>query len=125
MNKMVDKKTIQASSLSGAGVFTFMFLLMMFNQAGDTQIGYCSSTNDICIAVDGFSGGSVTRCYNETDIDWWEAPYCKEGWVIVNNDLPEPIIEDNISLVKETTLNKKSVWGNKYNCDSNKCTLIS
>lgn len=83
---MVDK-TIKASAVTGAGVATIMFMLMLFNQAGDNPVGYCESTGQFCIAVDGFSGGQRTRCYNETDMNWWEAPYCSEGWQVVNNDL--------------------------------------
>ena len=117
---MVDKKIIKASSLSGAGAFTFMFLLMVFNQAGDTDIGYCSLNNEICIAVDGFSGGSHTRCYNETDMDWWTAPYCSEGWSIVTNDLPLPIQNET---KEEEPITNQGVWGTKYSCDSKGCIL--
>jgi len=118
----MDKKTIKASGLSGVGAFTVMFLLMIFNQAGDTEIGYCSLNNEICIAVDGFSGGSQTRCYNETDMDWWKAPYCKAGWQIVTNDLPTPEIEEEQP--EPTPKNNQSVWGTKYNCNSQGCTII-
>jgi len=118
----MDKKTIKASGLSGAGAFTVMFLLMIFNQAGDTEIGYCSLNNEICIAVDGFSGGSVTRCYNETGMDWWTAPYCKAGWQIVTNDLPEYINETEEEEI--ISPNKIKIGVTKYNCDSKGCILI-
>lgn len=91
---MVDKK-ILVSGLTGAGIVTIIFLTILFGQAGNNPVGYCKSTEEFCIAVDGFSGGSKTRCYNETDMNWWEAPYCKEGWQIVENDLMLP--EKNIT----------------------------
>ena len=119
----MDKKVIKASSLSEAGAFTVMFLLMVFNQAGDTEIGYCSLNNEICIAVDGFSGGSHTRCYNETDMDWWTAPYCSDGWQIVKDDLPPPKIEEEQE--EQEPINKKGVWGTKYNCNSTGCKIIT
>jgi hypothetical protein len=114
-------KTIKASSITGAGVFTIMFIVLLFNQAGDNPIGYCNSTQEFCIAVDGFSSGSQTRCYNKTDMNWWEAPYCKEGWNIVTNDLeiPKTINETKEELPKPII--NKGVWGKTYKCNQTGC----
>ena len=86
---MMTYEKTKASALTGIGVFTVMFLVMIFNQSGDNPVGYCEETNEICIAIEGFSGGEHTRCYNATDMNWWDAPYCKEGWVVIDNDLPD------------------------------------
>ena len=96
-------KTIKASTLTGAGVATLMFLVMLFTQAGDSQVGYCQSTGEFCIAVDGFSGGSQTRCYNETDMNWWNAPYCSEGWQIISNDLKVNQTEPNNTIIRDNS----------------------
>lgn len=118
---MTDKKTIKVSALTGAGVFSIMFLLMLFNQAGDNEIGYCNSTGKICVAVDGFSGGQGTRCYNETDMNWWEAPYCEEGWAIVSNDLK---VNKTQEINQSSNQSISAVWGKQFRCNATQCVEI-
>lgn len=108
--------TIKASTITGAGVATIVFLIMLFSQAGDNPVGYCESTGKFCIAVDGFSSGQQTRCYNETDMNWWDAPYCKEGWQVVTNDL-------DINEYEEEIIPSKG-QGRKYKCNSEGCIEI-
>lgn len=115
-------KTIKASALTGAGVATIMFLVMLFSQAGDSQVGYCESTGEFCVAVDGFSSGKQTRCYNETDMNWWNAPYCKEGWKIVENDLK--INTTNETKENQTQEINKIKPAIKYKCNQTGCIEI-
>ena len=112
---MVDKKTITASALTGVGVATVALILSLFSGAGDNPIGYCEDTNEFCVAVEGFSGGQQTRCYNATDMNWWDAPYCKEGWQIVNNDLKinQPKEQEKEPIEDEKELITKGLYDNK------------
>ncbi len=50
----------------------------------DAKVYYCKATDYVCVANYGVSGGSHTRCYDKQYDNWWDAPYCKEGWELLD-----------------------------------------
>jgi len=85
---MVDKKTVGISSLISLGIISLVLIIPGFFT--ETKY-YCEAESSIISCPGGLSGGSMTRCYLNTQQDSWD--YCKSGWVEVTDD--RPIQEDN------------------------------
>ena len=111
---MTDKKTIGISSLITLGIV----LASMITPGFFEEIKYyCESESSIKECPGGLSGGSMTRCYLNTEKNSWD--YCSSGWIEVTDD--RQIQEQSDDKSVEPINN---VQGSKEKCNPEGCEAI-
>jgi hypothetical protein len=114
---MKDTKTIGISALISLMIFTAGMITPTFFEEDKY---YCESKS-LVESCSSLSGGKGTRCYLTPEADSWL--FCREGWTLINNDLPiqEQEKDETLEPIKPPVSQSRGVWGITYTCDIQGC----